>query len=146
MRKEIKVDKDNKFEINTAAGWLYVYKEYFGNDILPELVPMMDSVLGVAAEIMDEKGSGDPRDVIAEAMGAFAGTDLTTLTNIIWALAKNADPNIPNVQEWFNKFETFPTDEIVSEIFWTLAGTYITKKKVQSLKTKLKTFQEKKAN
>lgn len=136
MIKEIKVDKDHKFEINTAFGWLYKYKEYFGEDILPELVPMIDSALGVMAEVIDGNET-DLRDIIAEAMGAFAGTDSTTVTNIIWALAKNADPDIPKAEDWFNSFEVFPTDEIVPEIFWTLAETYVTTKKVKGLKAKI---------
>ena len=136
MIKEIKVDKDHKFEINTAFGWLYKYKAYFGEDILPELVPMIDSAFGVAANVLDEDNA-DLRDIVAEAMGAFAGTESTTVTNIIWALAKNADPDIPNAEEWFNKFETFPADRIVPEIFWTLAETYITRKKVESLKARI---------
>lgn len=142
MIKEIKVDKDNKFEINTAFGWLYKYKEYFGEDILPALVPMIDSAVGVVASAVDEDRA-DVRDIVAEAMGAFAGTESTTVTNIIWALAKNADPNIPRADEWFNKFERFPVDRIIPEIFWTLAESYATTKKVEGLKARIKSAEEK---
>lgn len=142
MIKEIKVDKDHKFKINTAFGWLYKYREHFGEDILPELVPMLDAALGVAANVFDENDA-DLRDVVAEAMGAFAGTEATTVTNIIWALAKNADPEIPDAAEWYNGFDRFPVDEIAPAVFWTLAETYMTTKKFKSLKEKAKARAEK---
>lgn len=135
MIKEIKVDKDTKFEINTAYGWLYIYEEYTGEDVLPQLVPLIESVLGAVADSLD--GDVDARDIISEAMGAMAGTKATTLTNILWAMAKNADETIPNAKEWYNSFDKMPGDEVFGEALWCLAQT-LTPKKAQRLKAAMK--------
>lgn len=141
MRKEIKVDKDHKFEINTSFGWAYVYKEYFGEDILPEVVPLLESALGIAADFLDQTTISDVRDIISEIAGTLAGTELTTVTNVLWSMAKNADDDIPDVKEWFNGFERFPVDEILPQVVWTLAESTISTKKVKSLKDRMKNIQ-----
>lgn len=140
MIREIKIDKDNKFEINTSYGWLYTYKEHFGEDILPEIVPLMESAIGIAADIFENNDAVDARDVISEIAGTIAGTEATTLTNVIWALAKNANDDLPNAREWYNSFETFPMDKVIPEAFWALCESTVSQKKVKSLKEQIKKF------
>ena len=146
MKKEIKIDKDNKFEINTGFGWLYKYREYFGEDILPQLVPLIESTAGIAIETLDGDETADPREILGEAMATFAGTEITTLTNVIWALAKNADESIPKAEDWFNQFDKFPVDKILPEIFFILADTFVSTKKAQSLKDMMKATGKKAAS
>ncbi len=141
MKKEIKIDKDNKFEINTSLGFLYVYEEEFGRDILPELVPLIESILGAAADALEN--DVDVRDIISEAMGAFAGTNATTITNILWAMAKNADEDIPGPRDWFNSFDKFPADEIFLKAFWSLCDSSISSKKAKRLKAMMEKTLEK---
>lgn len=140
MIREIKIDKYNKFEINTSYGWLYIYKEHFGEDILPEIVPLMESAIGIAADIFENNDAVDARDVISEIAGTIAGTEATTLTNVIWALAKNANDDLPNARKWYNSFETFPMDKVIPEAFWALCESTVSQKKVKSLKEQIKKF------
>ena len=140
MKKIIKVDKNNKFKIDTGLGWAYVYKEEFGSDVLPETVPLIESAFGIAADYYDSKDAISVRDIISEAAATLSGTDLTTLTNIIWALAKNADDDIPDPREFYNQFDRFSVTDILPEILWTLADSVLPTKKVKSLKEKIEKF------
>ena len=140
MKKEIKVDKDHKFTIDTGLGWAYVYKEEFGMDVLPETVPLIESAFGIAADFYDSSEAATVRDLISEAAGTLSGTDLTTLTNIIWALAKNADESIPEPREFYNQFDCFSVTEILPKIIWTMADSILPTKKVKSLKEKIEKF------
>lgn len=140
MKKEIKVDKDHKFMIDTGLGWAYVYKEQFGTDVLPETVPLIESAFGIAADFYDSSDAVTVRDLISEAAGTLSGTDLTTLTNIIWALAKNADESIPEPREFYNQFDCFSVTDILPKIIWTMADSILPTKKVKSLKETIEKF------
>lgn len=140
MKKEIKVDKDHKFTIDTGLGWAYVYKEEFGMDVLPETVPLIESAFGIAADFYESKEEIAVRDIISEAAGTLSGTDLTTITNIIWALAKNADESIPGPREFYNQFDCFSVPDILPKIMWAMADGIMPSKKVKSLKEKIEKF------
>lgn len=142
MKKEIKVDKDHKFMIDTGLGWAYVYKEQFGTDVLPETVPLIESAFGIAADFYDSSEAVSARDIISEAAGTLSGTDLTTLTNIIWALAKNADDSIPEPREFYNQFDCFSVTDVLPKIVWTMADSIMPTKKVKSLKATIEKLQK----
>lgn len=35
-------------ELNSSMGWFLIYREQFGHDILPDLMPAIDAVFGLA--------------------------------------------------------------------------------------------------
>lgn len=132
MKKVIKVDKKNKFEISTSWGWAYIYQEAFGHDIIPDLVPLIDTILDmltglVNGDTVDDSDIGDK----------LYGMEITTVTNVIWALAKNADDNIPEVREWLDSFDTFPLADIVPEIMDVLVKSMVSEKKAKLLQERL---------
>ena len=65
------------------------------------------------------------------------GMEITTVTNVIWALAKNADDNIPDVREWLDQFDTFPLADIVPEIMDVLVKSMVSEKKAKLLQERL---------
>lgn len=129
MRAEIKIDKDTKIKINVNNNWLFIYREYFGNDILPDIVPMVDTVLSTFGNLM--VGEDINVDAIEDKMYAL---EFTTVNQIVWSLAKNADDSIPEIREWNDGFDTFPLDIIVPQIADAMLSFYMTKKKLNQIK------------
>ena len=132
MKKVIKIDKKNKFEISTSWGWAYIYQEAFGHDIIPDLVPLIDTILDmltglVSGDEIDDKEIGDE----------LYGMEITTVTNVIWALAKNAEEDIPDVREWLDQFDMFPLADIVPEVMDVLIKSMVSTKKAKLLQERL---------
>ena len=124
MKKTIKIDDEQKFEINSSSGWLYAYQEQFGHDVLPVLLPAAEALLQTMADLMKDSKSDNVGDILAAAdeetiSNAFitlSGMQLTTVTNIVWAMAKNANDSIESPREWLNSFDVFPWDIVVPQV------------------------------
>lgn len=146
MKKTIKIDDEQKFEINSSSGWLYAYQEQFGHDVLPVLLPAAEALLQTMADIMKDSKSDNVGDILAAAdeetiSNAFitlSGMQLTTVTNIVWAMAKNANDNIESPREWLNSFDVFPWDIVVPQVLGAALEACISKKKFEKLKETIK--------
>ena len=132
MRAEIKIDKKTKIKINVNNNWLFIYKDYFGNDILPDVVPIVDTVMSALGNLM--LGEDIDVDAIEDRMYAL---EFTTVNQIVWSLAKNADDSIPDIREWNDTFEEFPLDVIIPQVADAMLSFYMTKKKLNRLKAML---------
>lgn len=144
MIKTVQID-DQPVEINTSAGWFYKYRENFGHDILPDIMPIIESILNAAAGVMrgiHERGGKVDAKVILDSMDnddlvdAFikmAGMEIITIYNIFWAMAKNANGKIPQPEEYFNSFEAVYMDEIIPVMFEGIVQSSISSKNARSL-------------
>ena len=125
MEKKIKLDSKTSITLNNNVGWLFLYKDQFGRDIVPTLVPVLnagiDLVFGVYREtggkINKETIMSIDTDALTEAVYNAAAIEAVDLLNIVWALAKNADEEIPEPREWFKQFDVFPVDVIAPAVF-----------------------------
>ena len=134
-------------ELNSSMGWLLLYREQFGHDILPDLMPAIDAALGLAIDLIgdfdtDEVSLGIllgklDKDILSEALATVSGMGSVTLAQILWALAKNADSSIPGPFEWLNSFDTIPLDEIFLPVIQLIIGSCASKKKALLLAKKL---------
>lgn len=146
MKKTIKIDDEQKFEINSSSGWLYAYQEQFGHDVLPVLLPAAEALLQTMADLMKDSKSDNVGDILAAAdeetiSNAFitlSGMQLTTVTNIVWAMAKNANDSIESPREWLNSFDVFPWDIVVPQVLGAALEACISKKKFEKLKETIK--------
>ena len=146
MKKTIKIDDEQKFEINSSSGWLYAYQEQFGHDVLPVLLPAAEALLQTMADLMKDSKSDNVGDILAAAdeetiSNAFitlSGMQLTTVTNIVWAMAKNANDSIESPREWLNSFDVFPWDIVVPQVLSAALEACISKKKFEKLKETIK--------
>ena len=146
MKKTIKINDEQKFEINSSSGWLYAYQEQFGHDVLPVLLPAAEALLQTMADLMKDSKSDNVGDILAAAdeetiSNAFitlAGMQLTTVTNIVWAMAKNANDSIESPREWLNSFDVFPWDIVVPQVLGAALEACISKKKFEKLKETIK--------
>ena len=125
MEKTIVIDgKDVK--LNNNGAWAMEYQDQFGKDILPVILPLAASVAeGIAAVLADTDGEVNAK-TIAEAiqgqtMEILAPIYQTEVVDLVyyvtWALAKNADPDIPEPKIWIQQFDNFPLDVIVPEVY-----------------------------
>lgn len=130
-------------ELNSSAGWLYVYRNQFGRDILPDVMPMIESFLTLAIDVMKSNGDGEldidtmiqfaDEDRLDDIFARFAGMETITLLGIFWALAKNANKSIKQPEEFFNDFEILPLDEIIPEVFHLIIESSLSSKNSKSL-------------
>ena len=129
MRKTIKLENKKTIKINTSWNWPYIYQEYFGHDIIPDLVPLIDTFIDMTTGLLNGE------DVDGEAISdKLYGLEVTTVTNLIWALAKNADEDIPEVREWLEQYDRLPFDIILPEVLEALATSMMSTKKAELLR------------
>lgn len=148
MEKKIKLDGKTSITLNNNVGWLFLYKDQFGRDIVPTLVPVLNAGIDLVFGVYKETGGKISKDTImsidtdalTDAVYNAAAIEAVDLLNIVWALAKNADDEIPEPREWFRQFETFPVDVVAPAVFeLVFKGMVSTKnlKRLQSLRESL---------
>lgn len=150
MIKSIRINKDQSVELNGSAGWFLLYREYFGHDILPDIMPIIESGLTMAVNLLQGVGIKNDGTVeastkkIVESIDDSVMTDLfinlsgleaSTILQIIWAMAKNANDNIPALREWINQFDVFPLDQIVPKAVRLVLDSTVSAKNAKRLLT-----------
>ena len=85
-------------KFKSTGAFLLRYKAQFGQDPLPQIFKL--------AEVINEEG--EITDINA--------LDLEFFFNLIWVLAKTADPSIPPPMEWLDTFDEFPLADILPEL------------------------------
>lgn len=102
-------------KFKSTGAFLLRYKAQFGRDAIQDILRLQSAI--------DNKGQIKNIDTL----------DLEVFYNLIWTLAKTADPDILPPMEWLDTFGEFPLAEIVPEvidlIFSSLGTTVEPKKK-----------------
>lgn len=145
MESIIKIgDKDVR--VNNRAGWTMTYRDQFGRDIVPTLMPLFAGALDVVSGLIKETGKIDSvefEDILAVADGdalinAFihlSGFEFVEILYITWAMAKEADSSIPEPKTWIRSFEEFPIDEVVPEVVKLAFSGMVSSKNLERLRT-----------
>jgi len=114
MEKILTID-GRQVRFKSTGAFLLRYKAQFGRDALQDILKL--------------QGAIDNKNQIKN-IGAL---DLEVFYNLVWTLAKTADPNIPPPMEWLDEFSEFPLMDIIPEIidliFSSLGATVEPKKK-----------------
>jgi len=114
MEKILTID-GRQVKFKSTGAFLLRYKAQFGRDALQDILRLQSAI--------DNKGRIKNIDTL----------DLEVFYNLVWTLAKTADPSIPPPLEWLDTFGEFPLVEIVPEvidlIFSSLGTTVEPKKK-----------------
>lgn len=115
MEKTLIID-GRQVKFKSTGAFLLRYKAQFGRDAIKDIYKM--------AEAVDENTKKIKNiDVI----------DLEVFYNLIWTLAKTADPSISPPMEWLDSFSEFPLIDIMPEImelvFSCMKSTVPSKKK-----------------
>lgn len=140
MKKTIKLYKDCELTLSNNAGWLYEYREQFGHDIVPDIMPIISAVFKALKELSTQNGKPVTEviksldgDVIEDALIELAGLQSVDLINIVWAMAKCADDEIDEPRKWIRQFETFPLDVIVPKVWSLVLEGFVSSKNLKSL-------------
>ena len=114
MEKILTID-GRQVRFKSTGAFLLRYKAQFGRDALQDILRIQSAI--------DNKGRIKNIDTL----------DLEVFYNLIWTLAKTADPSIPPPLEWLDEFSEFPLMDIIPEIvdmiFSCLTSTVESKKK-----------------
>ena len=149
MIKAVTIDGQN-IEINSSTGWLYVYRNRFGRDILPDIMPIIESVLSAASSLLQDADAFDresiikamDNDALVDAFIKLAGMEVLTVFNVFWAMVRNADPKTPEPATFFNSFERFPIDEIIPTVFGAVVDSTVSSKNAERLRQEMKKARE----
>lgn len=154
MEKTVKIG-NKSLKLSNNIGWAIIYRDQFGRDIIPSLMPMlastMDIISGLVGEVGDKKEISFADiiktvdgDALINAVIHLGGLEIVDLINITWAMAKAADDSIDEPKEWVRTFDSFPVDVIapaVGELVFKGCVSSKNQKRLKSLKTKIKTIQ-----
>ena len=141
MIKTIKISKDKELTLSNSLAWAMIYKDQFGHDIVPDIMPIVSAVTKLFGEL--QKNSGQDMtallknldgDVLQSAMIELCAVQFTDFINLVWAMAKANDDDIETPEKWVRQFDTFPLDIIAPAVFELLTKGLISSKNLKSLR------------
>ena len=143
MEKVIKIGKQ-EVRLNNNVAWTMEYRDQFGKDIVPALMPILSSLIEGMATLVAETGSAEINLAdIAEAVQGRAMEILLPLfqvefvdviINVTWAMAKAADEDIEPPKRWVRQFDEFPLDVIIPAVYDHVIKGFVSSKNVKRLK------------
>lgn len=143
MEKIIKIGKQ-EVRLNNNVAWTMEYRDQFGKDIVPAMMPLLASLVEGVSTIVADSGEEITVATIAEALQGrtmdvllpmFQAEFVDLVVNVTWAMAKAADETIEPPKQWVRKFEIFPLDVIGPEVFQMVLKGFISSKNLKRLKT-----------
>ncbi|PDY76955.1 hypothetical protein [Bacillus cereus] len=114
MEKTIFVD-NKEIRLKSTGGTPIRFKAQFGKDYFAQLLKL--APLGKI-----DMENLDPNNL--------DGVDFEVFYNLVWTMAKTADPTIPEPLTWLDSFEEFPIIEILEDIQDMITATIQSKKKL----------------
>ena len=143
MEKIIKIGKQ-EVRLNNNVAWTMEYRDQFGKDIVPALMPVLASLMEGVSTIISESGSNEV--AMADIADAIQGRAMEVLLpmfqvefvdiviNVTWAMAKAADENIAPPKQWVKQFETFPLDVVAPAVYDLVLKGFVSSKNLKRLK------------
>jgi len=143
MEKIIKIGKQ-EVRLNNNVAWTMEYRDQFGKDIVPALMPIVAALMEGVSAIVSESGKAEISvSDIAEAVQGramevllpmFQVEFVDIIINVTWAMAKAADENIEPPKRWVRQFEEFPLDVIVPAVYELVLKGFLSSKNLKRLK------------
>ena len=151
MEKTVQIG-NKEVRLSNNIGWAIDYRDQFGQDISPTLLPMvaaaLDLIKGLLEEVEDTNNL-EWRDILKlidgdtlfDALIHLGGLEFRDFINITWAMAKCADDSIPEPRTWVKEFEVFPVDELAPTVFDLIFKGVVSSKNLKRLKDVRKNLQ-----
>ena len=148
MTKTIDISEELSLTLSNKTAWAMFYRDQFGIDIVPTLMPILAAVCALVGEISSVTENPDDiqwsdvseiinSDSMTEALIKLSGIEFVDFLNITWALAKAADPGIEEPRKWILQFDTFPLDLIAPTVIELIFRGLVSTKKAMWLQEKL---------
>ena len=143
MEKVINIG-EHEVKLNNNVAWTMEYRDQFGKDIVPALMPVLASMIEGVSTVIAE--SGKTEITISDLAEAIQGKSIDvllpmfqvefvdTIINVTWAMAKAADENIDPPKRWVRQFEAFPLDVIVPAVYELVLKGFVSSKNLTRLK------------
>ena len=136
---------NKEVRLNNNVAWTMEYRDQFGKDILPTVMPLLASMIEGVSTIVAEAGEGGEMTTasIAEAlqgrsfdvlMPMYQAEFVDLVINVTWAMAKAADESIEPPKRWVRQFEAFPLDEVGPAVFDMVLKGFVSSKNLKRLK------------
>ena len=147
MEKIIKIGKQ-EVKLDNNAAWAMEYRDQFGKDILPVILPMGASIAEMLATVASSAEDLSVRS-LAEAiegrtmeilMPLFQVEMVDILINVTWAMAKVADESIDPPKKWIRQFDSFPIDVVAPAVYDMAMKGFISSKNQKRLKNAVKSL------
>lgn len=156
MIKTVKFGK-KEITLDNNIGWTMIYRDQFGTDIIPSIMPILagvvDVISGIAENIGDNKEFGvetiaelSDSGKLEDALIKAASAEFVDFIHITWALAKNADDSIPEPREWVKQFDEFPIDVIGPEVFKLVFKGMVSSKNLKRMNAVIRNVHPTKTN
>ena len=143
MEKVIKIGKQ-EVRLNNNVAWTMEYRDQFGKDILPAVMPLLASMIEGVSTIMADAGKDELTTAsIAEALEGrtmdvllpmFQAEFVDLVVNVTWAMAKAADESIEPPKRWVRQFEEFPLDVVGPAVYDLVLKGFVSSKNLKRLK------------
>ena len=98
MEKILTID-GRQVKFKSTGAFLLKYKSQFGRDALKDIFRRQEAI-----------------DVENSKLKDIEALDLEVFYNLVWTLAKTAEPNLPPPEDWLDSFSEFPLMDIVPEV------------------------------
>lgn len=112
---------NKEIKMKSTAGTMMRYRNNFNRDFIKDLIQLQTKL----SEKLD-KGT------------EFEALDLDIFEKIAWCMAKTADNNIPDIENWLDQFDTFDIMQVLPEIMELLVANMEqinSKKKIEETQT-----------
>lgn len=143
MEKVIKIGKQ-EVRLNNNVVWTMEYRDQFGKDIVPALMPVIASMVEGVSTIITETGKTEINvsDIAESLQGRtmeillpmFQVEFVDVIVNVTWAMAKAADEDIAPPKQWVRQFEEFPLDVVGPAVYELVIKGFVSSKNLKRLK------------
>ena len=136
MEKVIKIGKQ-EVRLNNNVAWTMEYRDQFGKDIVPALMPVIASMMEGLSTIVSETGpevntkQGRAMEIL---LPMFQVEFVDVIINVTWAMAKAADENVAPPKQWVRQFEEFPLDVVAPAVYELVLKGFVSSKNLKRLK------------
>lgn len=137
MIKSVKVNDNVELLLSNNIGWAMEYRDQFGHDIVPDILPVVSAIASLVGEANLKKFDIKKidRDVLQDALINLAGVQFVDFLNLVWAMNKTADDKTPLPKKWAAQFEDgFYLDVVAPEVFDLLLSGLVSSKNLQGLR------------
>lgn len=141
MIKTIKLNDEKELTLSNNLAWATIYRDQFGHDIVPDVMPILSAVLRLINEVKDYTDVNEiiktvNFDTLQDTLIELCAFQFTDFINLVWAFAKAYDDNTEAPEKWVRQFDEFPLDIIVPAVFELLTKGMISSKNLKSLQRK----------
>ena len=142
MEKIIKIGKQ-EVRLNNNVAWTMEYRDQFGKDIVPAIMPLIASMIEGVSTVIAESGNEITTKTLAEAVQGralevmlpmFQSEFVDLIINVTWAMAKAADESIEPPKRWVRQFDSFPLDVVGPAVFDMVLKGFVSSKNLKRLK------------